>query len=97
MLNICGLNKTIIVRQSVLYVLLVSRNMTVALILDLSKPAELWLTLEHWLDALRSRVSSALKDIRASTARERMEQEAWKRVGEDHDVCNWDFELIKKC
>lgn len=67
---------------------LVSRTMCVALVLDLSKPNELWVTLEKWLQVIKSRIETILNEISDTnvTVKEHLKRDAWMRVGEDHAV-----------
>lgn len=67
---------------------LVSRTMCVALVLDLSKPNELWVTLEKWLQVIKSRIETILNEISDTnvTIKEHLKRDAWMRVGEDHAV-----------
>lgn len=62
--------------------------MCVALVLDLSKPNELWVTLEKWLQVIKSRVEIILNEISDTnvTIKEHLKRDAWLRVGEDHAV-----------
>lgn len=62
--------------------------MCVALVLDLSKPNELWVTLEKWLQVIKSRVEIILNEISDAnvTTKEHLKRDAWLRVGEDHAV-----------
>jgi len=64
------------------------RTMSVALVLDLSKPNELWVTLDKWIQVLKSRVEVVLNEIRDTdvTVREHLKRDAWQRVGQDHPV-----------
>lgn len=68
------------------------RTMSVALVLDLSKPNELWVTLDKWLQVLKARVEVVLNDLRDTDVKvkEHLKRDAWQRVGEDHP----DQELI---
>jgi len=73
----------IIILQSVVF-----RNMSVALVLDLSRPVEMWMTLEHWLQVLRTRIDAVLSDLRSSdsTLRDTLRRAAVERIGADHQV-----------
>ena len=54
-----------------------------ALVVDLSKPDELWLTVDRWLNVLKARVAEVLDD---QSLKDNLRQSAWQRVGEQHDV-----------
>jgi len=64
------------------------RHLSVALVVDLSKPEELWLTVDKWLDVIKARVTELLNDSSHTeqTLKDRLRQSAWQRVGEQHDV-----------
>jgi len=54
-----------------------------ALVVDLSKPEELWLTLDKWLEVAKARVAAQLTD---HSLREKLHQAVWERIGEEHEV-----------
>lgn len=63
-------------------------NVSVALVLDLSKPEELWHTLETWLNHLRSVLETVIGVARGSDPgiKDSLQKAAWERVGQDHVV-----------
>ena len=65
-------------------------RISVALVLDLSKPEELWFTLETWLSRLRSLIESVISVARGDDPeiKDRLRKAAWERVGADHVVSN---------
>ncbi|XP_002732906.1 cytoplasmic dynein 2 light intermediate chain 1-like [Saccoglossus kowalevskii] len=61
-------------------------NLAIVLILDLSKPHELWHTMETLLNTTRQRIEKVMQDasMRDSTLQPRMKNKAWSKFGEDH-------------
>ena len=59
-----------------------------ALVVDLSKPEELWLTVDRWLEVIQARVAEVLADSQRTdhSLKDKLRQSAWQRVGEQHDV-----------
>jgi len=64
------------------------RRLSVALVVDLSKPEELWLTVERWLDVVKARVAAVYRgtDNTDPSLKDTLHQSAWQRVGEEHEV-----------
>jgi len=64
------------------------RNLSVALVVDLSKPEELWLTVDRWLDVVKARVTTVVRDAQSTdlSLKDKLQQTAWQRVGEQHEV-----------
>jgi len=64
------------------------RHLSVALVVDLSKPDELWLTVDRWLDVIRARVTTIVRDTQNSdpSVKDQLQQAAWLRVGQQHEV-----------
>jgi dynein light intermediate chain 2 len=62
------------------------KTMSFVIVLDLSKPNELFLTLETLLKELKTRVNKVLADLSTKDSRvvERMKKQAWKKYGDDH-------------
>ena len=60
--------------------------MSVAIVLDLSKPTTLWFTLENLLKSLRSRVDSVINDIKQKDPeiKNLLKEKARARYPEDH-------------
>lgn len=63
---------------------------TLVIVLDLSKPNEIWLTLETLLAAARSRIETLIAEIKPDDPqiREKLKKNAWERVGAEHDDKN---------
>lgn len=63
-------------------------RLSVALVVDLSKPEELWLTVDRWLDVIKARVTAVIQEAHSTdhTLKDRLRQSAWHRVGEEHEV-----------
>lgn len=61
-------------------------NLTVAIMVDLSLPNELLITLSTLLDALHQAISHILesKDLKKPNLKEILTASAWKRIGENH-------------
>jgi len=59
------------------------RQLSVALLVDLSKPEELWSTVDRWLDVIKTRINELVNDIQST---DKLHQSAWQRVGEQHSV-----------
>jgi len=64
------------------------RHLSVALVVDLSKPEELWLTVDRWLDVIKTQVAAVLHDAHNTdqSLKDKLRQSAWQRVGEQHEV-----------
>ena len=64
------------------------RHLSVALVVDLSKPEELWLTVDRWLDVIKARVAAVIHDAANVdvSLKDTLRQSAWQRVGEEHEV-----------
>ncbi|WAR19502.1 DC2L1-like protein [Mya arenaria] len=62
------------------------RNGAVMICVDLSKPEEIWFTLESLLASSRARIEAAIADARQDNPgiREALQKRALARVGEDH-------------
>ncbi|XP_033736080.1 cytoplasmic dynein 2 light intermediate chain 1-like isoform X1 [Pecten maximus] len=57
-----------------------------AIVVDLSKPNEIWFTLESLLAAAKSRIETIIAEMKPDfpNIKEELKKAAWKRVGEDH-------------
>jgi len=64
------------------------RHLSVALVVDLSKPEELWLMVDHWIEVIKSRIAAVLSesDHTDQSFQDKLRQSAWQRVGEKHEV-----------
>ena len=64
------------------------RHLSVALVVDLSKPEELWLTVDRWLEVIKARVTATLQDTQHTdqSLKEKLRQSTWQRVGAEHEV-----------
>ena len=63
-------------------------HLSAALVVDLSKPEELWSTVDRWLEVIKARVTTVLNDNSNTDQllRDKLRQAAWQRVGEQHVV-----------
>ena len=62
--------------------------MRIALVVDLSKPEVMWVTLEKWLEVLRRKVDDVVKKMADSrSAKEKLMETSKRRIKEDHQVC----------
>jgi len=70
------------------------RNATLAIVIDLSKPSEIWFTLESLLAAAKSRIETIIAEVKGENPqiREQLKKRAWQRVGEDNPV-SYQFSL----
>lgn len=61
-------------------------NLAVVLVLDLSKPHELWHTMETLLNITKQRIDKVMLDASISDRgiQQRMKKRAWTKFGEDH-------------
>lgn len=59
----------------------------VAIVVDLSKPKEIWYNVETLLNAAKTRVNTLVDQMRSEDPglKERLTKQAWERVG-DHPV-----------
>lgn len=66
-----------------------------AIVLDLSAPAQIWVTLETLLTSIRGRVDRILSDLTAKDSRlpQHLKKKAWSKYGEDHP----DKDLLDPC
>jgi len=64
------------------------RHLSVALVVDLSKPEELWSTVDRWLEVMKARVTAALHDAQHTdqSLKDKLHQSTWQRVGPEHEV-----------
>ncbi|XP_065835067.1 cytoplasmic dynein 2 light intermediate chain 1-like [Oscarella lobularis] len=62
------------------------KTLSFAIVLDLSKPEDLYHTLETLLKELRQKISKALADLTAKEPRaaEKLRKNAWRKYGDDH-------------
>ena len=56
------------------------------LVLDLSKPEEMWFTMDRLLTALKNRIETAITEAKMKDPyiKDDLRKAAWMRVGEDH-------------
>lgn len=68
------------------------RHTTLAIVVDLSKPSEIWFTLETLLAAAKARVENILTEMKQEYPglKEKLHKKAWERVGEEHSVSTKD-------
>lgn len=68
------------------------RHTTLAIVVDLSKPSEIWFTLETLLAAAKARVENILTEMKQEYPglKEKLCKKAWERVGEEHSVSTKD-------
>ncbi|KAL5486978.1 hypothetical protein EMCRGX_G019526 [Ephydatia muelleri] len=61
-------------------------NLSVILVLDLSKPEELWITLEVALKQVTQCVNQVVSELKSSHPQlaQKLKQRRWKKFGEDH-------------
>jgi len=64
--------------------MLLFRRLSVALVVDLSKPDELWSTVDQWLAVLKARVHDAQNSDQS--LKDTLRKDTWQRVGEQHEV-----------
>lgn len=64
------------------------RHTTLAIVVDLSMPSEIWFTLETLLAAAKARVENILTEMKQEYPglKEKLRKKAWERVGEEHSV-----------
>ncbi|XP_031552377.1 cytoplasmic dynein 2 light intermediate chain 1-like [Actinia tenebrosa] len=62
------------------------RTLSVAIVLDLSLPNELWVTMETLLSQVKSRVNKVLEELARKNPGvvNEMKKNAWKKFGDDH-------------
>jgi dynein light intermediate chain 2 len=55
-------------------------------VLDLSRPSELWFTLEKFLGIIKSRVDAVISEARLQqpNIKDDLKQQTWERIGQDH-------------
>ena len=60
--------------------------MSAVIVLDLSKPKEMWFTLEKLLQVLRARVDAVIQEVRMDNPgiKDELKKKTWQRLGEDH-------------
>lgn len=65
-----------------------TRHTTLAIVVDLSKPSEIWFTLETLLAAAKARIENILAEMKQENPglKEKLRRKAWERVGEEHSV-----------
>lgn len=69
------------------------RTFSIVLVLDLSKPNDLWPTMENLLQATKSHVDKVIMKLGKtnSKAASEMRQKIWSNMQKDHQVsCRWD-------
>lgn len=60
--------------------------------LDISKPEEMWTTLETFLKAVRKRIDGLLE--KNKELRDKLLAKAWSKIGVDHPVnINWTIDI----
>lgn len=66
------------------------RQTAVMICVDLTKPEEIWFTLETLLASTRSRIENVIAEMRPDYphVRENLQRRAWERVGEEHEDRN---------
>ena len=68
------------------------RNLAIVLVLDLSKPEELWFTMDRLLTYIRNRVDTVLSEGKSNDPylKEDLEKKMWQRLGDcpDKDMMN---------
>ncbi|XP_069118962.1 cytoplasmic dynein 2 light intermediate chain 1-like [Argopecten irradians] len=64
------------------------QHTALAIVVDLSKPNEIWFTLESLLAAAKSRIETIIAEMKPDypNIRDELKKTAWKRVGQDHMV-----------
>lgn len=70
------------------------RTFSIVLVLDLSKPNDLWLTMENLLQATKSHVDKVIMKLGKtdSTAASEMRQKIRSNMQKDHPVsCSWGY------
>lgn len=62
-------------------------HMSVVIVLDLSKPNEMWFTLEKLLSSLKSRIDTVIQEVRLDDPnfKDRLKKATWERIGVDHE------------
>lgn len=61
--------------------------MRIALVVDLSKPEVMWVTLEKWLEILRKKVEDVVGKMADSrSAKEKLTEKSKQRFREDHQA-----------
>jgi dynein light intermediate chain 2 len=57
-------------------------------VVDLSKPSEIWFTLETLLAAAKARIENIIAEMKQEYPglKEKLRKKAWERVGEEHSV-----------
>ncbi|XP_052106134.1 cytoplasmic dynein 2 light intermediate chain 1-like [Mytilus californianus] len=58
----------------------------VAIVIDLSKPKEIWYNLETLLNSAKSRLNTVIEELKSEDpgVKDRLTKQAWERVGADH-------------
>lgn len=59
---------------------------TLMLVLDLSSPSDLWVTMDTLLNAAKKRLEEAIQEAKADDPyiKDKLRKKAWERVGEEH-------------
>ncbi|XP_074653258.1 cytoplasmic dynein 2 light intermediate chain 1-like [Tubulanus polymorphus] len=60
------------------------KSISLVLVLDLSLPNELWITLEKLLQSAKSRINEILSETKGMNIKDELKRRALERVGEDH-------------
>ena len=65
-----------------------SSHTTLFIVADLSKPEEMWYTLENLLAAARSRIETIIGEMKRDHPhiRDTLKKQAWERFGENTEV-----------
>ena len=77
-------HRSVLIRE----VVYLYRHTTVAIVVDLSKPKEIWHNLETLLNSAKSRINTVIEEVKSEDPglRDRLTKQAWQRVGEEHTV-----------
>lgn len=82
---------------AIIFACFFNRHTTVAIVVDLSKPKEIWHNLETLLYSAKSRINTVIEEVKSEDPglRDRLTKQAWQRVGEEHTVSTLLTILIK--
>lgn len=66
------------------------RHTTLVIMLDLSKPNELWFTLESLLKAAKARIDAVIQEMKSTKPdiKDILKQKCWEKLGTDNAVRN---------
>jgi len=72
--------------QYLTLIIIIHSTLALMVCVDLSKPEEIWFTLESLLTSARSKIEAAINDLKPEfpTIRETLQKRAMERIGEDH-------------